>query len=62
MKDYFDHPEEVPTEVNKVLETFDENKDAYHELARVRTELNGIGWDFDYYLDAVPFDLQPLNK
>ena len=51
----------APQEVKTILDTYNENKDSYAECERIIKELNVIGWDADYYLDGILFDLTKLN-
>ncbi len=62
MKDYFEHPEEIPTEVQEILDSRDYALDGYKELTRITFALRAIGWDMDWGLDADPYDLKPLNE
>lgn len=62
MKDLFETPELIPSEVQAILETFDEDSpNTYLELDRMLQELEKIGYTFDYYLDAEPYGLRPSN-
>jgi hypothetical protein len=62
MKDLFETPELIPSEVQEILETFDEDKpNTYLELDRLVNELEKVGYTFDYYLDAEPYGLRPKN-
>jgi hypothetical protein len=62
MKDLFETPELIPSDVQAILETFDEDKpNTYLELDRLVNELENIGYTFDYYLDADPYGLRPNN-
>ena len=62
MRDLFETPELIPTEVQLVLESFDEDcSNTYHELDRLLNELEPLGYTFDYYLDAEPYGLRPIN-
>jgi hypothetical protein len=61
MRDLFETPELIPTEVQDVLVTFDEDGDDYHELSRLLDELEPLGYTFDYYLDAEPYGLRPIG-
>jgi hypothetical protein len=61
MKDLFETPELIPQDVQAILETFNEDADPYHELDRLTNELEEIGYTFDYYLDAEPYGLRPIN-
>jgi hypothetical protein len=61
MKDLFLYPELIPQEVKKILDSFDEDcEDTYSELARLVDDLEKIGYTFDYYLDAEPYNLREL--
>ena len=62
MKDLFETPELIPNEVQAILETFDENTDnTYFELDRILSEIEPLGYTFDYYLDAEPYGLRPIG-
>ena len=62
MKDLFETPELIPSDVQAILESFDEDApNTYLELARMVKELEVIGHTFDYYLDAEPYGLRPGN-
>lgn len=62
MKDLFETPELIPDDVQTILESFNENApNTYLELARLSQELEEIGYTFDYYLDAEPYGLRPIE-
>jgi hypothetical protein len=62
MKDLFETPELIPNEIQAVLETFDEDApNGYHELARILDIIEPMGYTFDYYLDAEPYGLRPVD-
>ena len=62
MKDLFETPELIPNEVQLVLESFDEDSDnTYLELDRLLSEIEPLGYIFDYYLDAEPYGLRPIG-
>jgi len=62
MKDLFETPELIPDEVQAVLETFNEDSDnTYFELDRILSEIEELGYTFDYYLDAEPYGLRPMG-
>jgi hypothetical protein len=48
----------LPSKVQEILNTFDEDKDSYIECKRIQEELEKIGWTCDYYLDGTIFDVQ----
>jgi hypothetical protein len=58
MTDLFETPELIPNNVMSILETFEDN--TYDECDRIKNELEHIGYTFDYYLDAEPFNLRKL--
>lgn len=58
--DWFMHYEHLSDEVNTIIESFDEEKDAYAECERLLTELKPHGYTFEYYLDGVPFNLRRI--
>ncbi len=61
MEDLFDTPELIPENVTAILESFNEETDAYSELNRVNNELIKIGYSFDWYLDAQPYNLHKIE-
>lgn len=61
MKDLFETPELIPENVSEILQTIDENVDQYIELDRVVTEIEKLGYTFDFYLTAEPYGLRPIN-
>ena len=58
--DLFDNMETLPNEVLSILNSVDDDKDGYSELDRLLDELKPLGYTFDYYLDAVPYNLRKL--
>ncbi len=62
MRDLFETPELIPDEVQAVFETFDEDTgNTYYELDRILSEIEPMGYTFDYYLDAEPYGLRPIG-
>lgn len=61
MRDLFETPELIPDNVQAVLETFNEDADSYRELDRLLSEIEPMGYTFDYYLDAEPYGLRPID-
>lgn len=62
MKDLFETPELIPSEVQAILETFDEDAtNTYLELDRLVNELEDIGYTFEYWLDETSYGLRPIN-
>lgn len=63
MKDLFETPELIPSEVQLILESYneDERTNDYLDLQRLTNELEQIGYTLDYGLDAEPFGLRPIG-
>lgn len=62
MKDLFETPELIPSEVQAILETFDEEEEnTYLELDRLIDKLEDIGYTFEYWLDGQSYGLRPIN-
>ena len=61
MKDLFETHEVIPTEIQAVLDTIDQDADPYIELAKIAREIEPLGYTFDFYLDAEPFGLRPVD-
>ena len=62
MKDLFETPELIPSDVQAILESFDEESpNTYVELDRLVNELEVIGYTFDYFINADPYGLRPIN-
>ena len=61
MKDLFETPELIPHEVQAVLDTFSEDANPYWELDRMLKQINLLGYTFDYFLDAEPYALRPID-
>lgn len=62
-RDLFDFWELIPKEVNEILERYneDEQQNDYVTLARLQKELNAIGYNFNYGLDAEPYGLHKMK-
>lgn len=61
MLDLFETPHLIPVNVKRVLDTFNEEADPYWELERVLTQVEKLGYTFEYYLDAEPYALRPIG-
>jgi hypothetical protein len=62
MKDLFETPELIPSDVQAILESFDEESpNTYAELDRLVNEIELIGYTFDYFINAEPYGLRPIN-
>jgi len=61
--DLFEHPELIPKEVKDVLESYEQQAIdgfTYEDLANLQKAVEAVGYTFDYYLDAEPFNLIKL--
>lgn len=62
MVDLFETPELIPPKVQEVFESFDEDcANTYHELDRILSIIETMGYTFDYYLNAEPYGLRPIG-
>lgn len=62
MKDLFETPELIPSDVQAILESFDEESpNTYAELDRLIQDLEPLGYTFDYFINAEPYGLRPIN-
>ena len=60
MKDMFETPELIPSDVQAILESFYDCISSYEDLERLLKLINQLGYTFDYGLDAEPFNLRKL--
>jgi hypothetical protein len=63
--DLFSDYENLPLEVQSIIDKYnsielDKGLD-YIDLQAMQSELNVLGYDFEYYLDAQPFNLHKLD-
>lgn len=62
-KDLFEHPELLPIEVQNVLNQYTETwGESYEDCNRLLEALKPHGYTFEYYLDAIPFNLQKIDN
>lgn len=62
MKDLFEYPEEQPEELKAILSKYEDQEQDYNTCKALLSEVQAIGYTFEYYLDAVPFDLRKLEE
>lgn len=58
MRDLFETPDKIPKDVLDILATFQDN--TYEECEMILNKLERIGYTFEYYLDAEPFNLRKI--
>ena len=61
MKDLFETPELIPTNVMLVLNSINDEIDTYKELSRILSEVEKLGYTFDYGLDGEPYGLRLIS-
>ena len=60
--DLFETPELIPDNVRAVFDKYDNGDElSYEEIFKLHTEVEELGYTFDYYLDAVPYDLRKIS-
>lgn len=57
--DLFETPELIPDNVRAILEENPE-ADTYEELEEILNKIQPLGYTFDYYLDATPYNLRKI--
>lgn len=55
--DLFDTPELIPNEVQEVFEKYGCDL-SYEDCNNMLKEVEALGYTFEYYLDATPYNLQ----
>jgi hypothetical protein len=59
--DLFEHPEQLPIEVQNLLIEFSKGDQTYETCSNLLKALKPYGYTFKYYLDATPYDLQKVK-
>jgi len=61
--DLFEDYKDIPKKLQKVLNKYDSYLSGgdYRQLEIVLGEVEKVGYTFEYYLDAVPYDLRPIG-
>ena len=59
--DLFEQFETLAEELKRVLTKYEECENDYNVIAAMQAECEAIGYTFDYYLDAEPYNLRPLK-
>ncbi len=63
--DLFEHPELIPEPVQSILKKYEDeylNGATYELNERLLNELKPVGYSFEYYLDAEPYNLHKTNQ
>ena len=61
-KDMFEYYDELPKEVQAILDKYSEMDNNYANCDNLVDELTEIGWICDYGLSAEPYDLRLMNE
>ena len=65
-KDLFETPSKLPKKVQAILSRYNdlemENGIQYADLIQMGKEMAIYGYQFDFYLDCVPFNLQKISN
>jgi len=59
-EDLFLHKDLLPVEITALLEKYSD-ADCYASLNALLNECEELGYTFDYYLDAEPFNLRKIE-
>jgi hypothetical protein len=65
-KDLFETPSKLPKKVQAILSRYNaleiEKGIEYTDLIQMGKELAYYGYEFDFYLDCIPYNLQKINN
>jgi hypothetical protein len=65
-KDLFKHPKILPTEIQAILSRYNdlemEKGIQYADLIQMGKEMAIYGYEFEFYLDCIPYNLQKINN
>lgn len=56
--DYFEYQHALPEDIRLLIEKYSKDELTYQECEAFHQEALKIGYTFEWYLDAVPFDLR----
>ena len=60
--DLFETPENLPIEIQEIIQTYVEEENTYTNCANMLNQVKQYGYEFDYGLDASPFDLKLMKS
>jgi hypothetical protein len=65
-KDLFEQPSKLPKKVQAILSRYNAlemgNGIQYADLIQMGKEMANYGYQFDFYLDCIPYNLQKINN
>ncbi len=59
--DLFEHYDSLPDNVKEVIDKYSELNESYENCKNMLKELQPLGYHFDWYLDAIPYNLTKFN-
>lgn len=59
--DFFAHYEYLSPEALAVYDEFADGDNTYESCNQLLSEMNAVGYTFDYYLNAEPYELRPIG-
>lgn len=62
MRDLFEHQEELPQEVQKIIASFNRADNTYENCEILDKNLKRVGYTCDYGLDASPYNLRKCKS
>ena len=66
MKDLFETPELLPKDIQVILERYNDLDIrmglTYTDLIKMGKELAIYGYEFDFYLDCIPYNLKKIKN
>lgn len=60
--DLFDHYEELPEDIQKIIMSFNEDNDLYQECSKMEHKMLKKGYTFEWSLDGIPYHLRKINN
>lgn len=65
-KDLFENPETLPPKIQAILSRYNaleiEKGIEYSDLINMGKEMANYGYEFEFYLDCIPYNLKKLNN
>lgn len=62
MTDLFETPELMPDNLQAIVDKYAHADNSYEMCRAMLIECMAIGYTFDFYLDAMPYNLRPIKK
>ena len=62
MTDLFETPELMPANLQAIVDKYAHADNSYEMCGAMLVECKAIGYTFDFYLDAMPYNLRPIEN